>query len=427
MFNKKKKGKVLEFLKEEPLGYWEEKSYMIAIPKDETRNMLENIFEKINSIDGVQIKRKDFSIEQGGEATLIYDKEEYEVGFYVSDFAFHEMLSVQSYYFSEKEMEDLRKASKALTVFMKFNKDAQKSYHLQLKLIIAMVPDLLAILDESAEKLICSRWAKMAAESKTAPGPNDMYLVQAVSDEKGEVWLHTHGLCRCGVTELEILQSDKENYNNHYNLITTFASRLLDKKEEFIPKESSAYIGRMSNDQPIVVTYLSWVEGLKEYKNPKLGGVLDRKEGHNSKTGIIFIYKNEYDEENRKVSRITEYNSTLGDNPIYFLSNEETARMKKLAIERFKFVKEQSENKENKVIIKIGLHQTDDENEFEHIWFELMEFDGEKFKAKLLQEPYFVKNMHQNDEGWYTVEDVTDWVIYTPKYSVTPNTAYLLT
>ena len=56
-----------------------------------------------------------------------------------------------------------------------------------------------------------------------------------------------------------------------------------------------------------------------------------------------------------------------------------------------------------------------------------MEFDGEKFKAKLLQEPYFVKNMHQNDEGWYTVEDVTDWVIYTPKYSVTPNTAYLLT
>ena len=67
-------------------------------------------------------------------------------------------------------------------------------------------------------------------------------------------------------------------------------------------------------------------------------------------------------------------------------------------------------------------------NEKEHakIWFKLLEFDGERFKGQLIQEPYDVSHMHEGDEGWFTVEDVTDWIIYLEEFSVTPDTAYLL-
>ena len=270
--------------------------------------------------------------------------------------------------------------------------------------------------------MISSKWVKMASNSNVTPSANDLFTVQAVSHQNGEVWLHTHGLCRCGITELEILKSDSENYNNHYNLITTFASYLIDKKK---PYNNSAYIGVLSNRQPVVVTYLPWTKGLKEYEKLSLGNVEDRRDGHNSKTSIIFIYKSEEDEKEGKLTKVSEFNNLWGDNPMFFISNEETARMKALAMERFDFVKKESNKKENKVIIKIGL-PVEEDNNFEHIWFELIEFEGDKFKAKLLQEPYNVKNMNKGDEGWYTVNDVTDWMIYTPNLTVNPGNVYLL-
>lgn len=412
-----------ENLKEAPLGYWEKESYMLVIPEKVTPNIITEIFERVANIDGVEIKEKSpLKENEPGKINLIFENDEYEVGFYPSEFSVPEIYLNKNYYFSEEEIEKIKNSKSALTIFMKFNNDSIKSYHLQLKLAVAMVPNMLGVMDESAEKMMPKTWVKMAAQSKVRPSTNDLYIVQAVSHENGEVWLHTHGLCRCGITELEILQSDSKNYNNHYNVITTFASYLIEKKKKF---NNSAYIGMLSNRQPVVVTYLPWTKGLREYRKLSLGSSEDRENGHNSKTSIIFMYKSEEDEKNGKLTKVSEFDKLWGDNPIFFISNEETARMKELAMERFNFVKEESNKKENKIIIKIGL-PTGGDNDFEHIWFELIEFEGDKFKAKLTQEPYNVKNMHEGDEGWYTIKDVTDWVIYTPRFTVTPKTAYLL-
>lgn len=410
-------------LKEKPLGYWEKKSYMLVVPEKVTSDLRDEIFNRVANIEGVEIKEKsDVKGNEPGKIILDYDKEEYEVNFYIAPFsAEHYIIESSQKNFSQEEKEKLKEARWALTIAMKFNKDSKKSYHLQLKLATSMVPNAIGIMDESAEKMLSGRWAKMTANSNVTPGADDLYSVQAVQDKNGEVWLHTHGLCRCGITELEILQSNNESYNYHYNIITTFASYLIDKKEEF---RGSAYIGMLSNKQPIVVTCESWTKGLKEYKNLELGNVKDRKKGHNSKTSIIFIYKNEEDEKNKKLTKVSEFNELWGDNPIFFISNEETARMKALAMERFDIVKEEANKTENKICIKIGLPVGGD-NEFEHIWFELIEFEEDRFKAKLLQKPYNVK-MREGTEDWYTVDDVTDWVIYTSDFAINPSNVFLL-
>lgn len=418
-FNKNK----IEELKEEPLGYWEKESYMQVIPENPTKELLESVCERISNIDGIKIIEKEKLTEnEPGKIKLNYENEEYVVGYYPSNFSVPEVYINKNYYFSEKELKKLNNAKTSLTIFMKFNEDSKKSYHLQLKIALAMIPDLIGIMDESAEKIMPPSWVKMTADSKILPSSNDLFTVQAVSNEKGEVWLHTHGLCRCGVTELEILQSDKENYSNHCNLITTFASYLIDKKKK---NSKSAYIGLLSNNQPVVSTYVSWTKGLGEYKNLELGNLQDRKDGHKSKTSIIFVYKSEEDEKQGKLTKVSEFDNLWGDNPIFFISDEETANMKRLAEERFYLVKEEAKNEENKIIIKIGL-PVDDKNNCEHIWFQLISFEGDKFKAKLLQEPYNVKDIHEGDERWYTIQDITDWIIYTPKFTVSPRNAYLL-
>lgn len=175
-----------------------------------------------------------------------------------------------------------------------------------------------------------------------------------------------------------------------------------------------------------MATYVSWTKGILEYDNLSLGNINDRKHSHNSKTSIIFLYQSEEDEKNGNLSKVSVFNSLWNDNPMFFISDEATAMMKALAQERFSFVHEEAKLKECKVDIKIGL-PIDKGDNFEHIWFEFLEFDGDKFKAKLLQDPYDVKSIKKGDERWFTIDDVTDWIIYRPDFVVTPKNAYIIT
>lgn len=414
-------------LVEQPLGYWEKNSYMLAVTDDDLNTVVNNFFSRISKIEGLEVKEKqELTSEEPGQATIIYEDEEYFIGFYPTDFSLPELYLKNNYYFSNEEAHKLRNANKAFTIFMKFNNDCKKSYHLQIKLLVASVTNLLGILDESAERMLPGKWAYLCANTITLPGANDLYNVQAINTENGEVWLHTHGLCRCGITELEIIKSDNENCYAHYNLISTFASYLLDLKRENKEFNGLAYLGFLRNKKPILATYLIWTKGLEKYDNLDLGGIEDRKEGHNSKTSIIFLYDSDEDAKNGKLEFVNILNGLINDNPLFLRSNEETEIMRNLAKERFKFVKEQAQNKENKIDIKIALPIDDEENEYEHIWFNLIEFEGDKFKAKLTQEPYNVKSFHIGDESVFSIDDVTDWVIYTKKFSVNPSSVYLL-
>lgn len=413
-------------IKEAPLNYWEEKSFMLVIPANNNEDYLNNCFERISAIKGVKIKDKDFVVEKGLIRLILeYEDEEYEVGVYPGGISVPEYYLSKSFFFSEEEKEAILKAQKSLTIFMKFSDNYKKSYHLQLKLVVAMVPDLIGVMDESAEKMLPAKWVFMTAESNVLPNPKSLFTVQAVAGKNKEVWLHTHGLCRCGIPELEILESDEANYQNHYNLISTYAMHLLDKKNDLPNFEVGCFIGRLINGYPVVVTSRSWTEGIREYKRLKLGNLKDRSGGHNTKTNIIFLYQSEEDENNRVLSKISIYDKLWGENPLFYFSDEETFRMKALAMERFNYVKEAFKDKDNTVLIKVGL-PLKEKGKFEHIWFELLEVKGKKFKGKLTQEPYDVPDMHTGDEEWYTVDDVTDWIVYTKDFTVNPDNAYLL-
>ena len=178
---------------------------------------------------------------------------------------------------------------------------------------------------------------------------------------------------------------------------------------------------------PIVATYVSWTKALDEYRSLVLGSADDREEGHNGRTAPVFIYTSEDDEKKGRLRKVSEYDSMWGENPLFFISTRETNRMSALARERFGLVKYMAKKDESSILLKIGLktdsaEQADDR---EHIWFKLLEFDGERFKGQLIQEPYDVSHMHEGDEAWFTVEDVT-WIIYLEEFSVAPDTAYLL-
>ena len=336
-------------LSEAPLGYWEEKSYMSAIPKDEDYKITKEDVERLSTIENLTVLDTNYSTEGYINIALEYEEEKYEVGIFPGPISIPTYYLNKNFLFKEDEIDAILSARKSLTIFMEFKKDAKKSYHLQLKLAFALMPDLLAVLDESAERVLPAKWVELTAKSKVLPSSRDLFVVQAIEGEEGKVWLHTHGLCRCHTTELEILESNKENSQNHYNLLSTYAMYILDKTEPFDPRIESAYIGRLINGYPVVVTCKSWVEALSKYKNLSLGNLNDRKEGHNSKTSIVFLYTSEENENNDVVDKITLYDELWGDNPLFFYSDEETWRMKALAMERFENDKKCYKAKDNQI------------------------------------------------------------------------------
>ena len=409
-------------LKEKPLNYWEEQSIMLVIPPENNNDFIKGIFDRVKKIKNISIiETKPIEINKPGLLKVKYNNEEYIIQININKFTVPDTYINKKYHFKEEEINKMKNIDKALIISMKYKNNPKKEYYLQLKIAITMVPNLLGIIDESKEALLPYKWVKMTTDTDIEVSSNDLYNIHMVY-EGDEVWLHTHGLTRCGLTELEILNSNKNNYNNHYHLINTYANYLIDNKKE---NSKNAYIGVLIDRTPIVVTNLIWTKALKYYKRLKLGNIKDREYTHNTKTSVIFLYKSENDEKNNIISKINEYDNLWSDNPIFFISSEETKRMKLLAQERFNYVKEEFKKK-NKVLIKIGIPVKEEFGNFEHIWFELLEVKDDKFKAKLTQEPYNIENMHEGDIGWYTVSNITDWMIFENTTTITPNNVYIL-
>lgn len=194
--------------------------------------------------------------------------------------------------FPDVDAEAIERARIGLSVEMEFGADPLASYHLQLRLICSLVPELLAVIDDSSEKILSGRWVTLAARSQVAPAPRYLYTAQAVSGDEDCVWLHTHGLNRCGCPELEVLNSTKETYQTHYNVLETLANRLLDEEE--LPGCGEPYfLAYVTQDIPLVVTLIPWEEAVEYYPDHMPGGKEDRSGGHDEDSCAIFVYPSE--------------------------------------------------------------------------------------------------------------------------------------
>ena len=176
--------------KEAPFYYWEEYSCMSALVP-ENYSLTEEVFVNIEALDGIKIKYKKLPHKKtAGKLVISYERKDFEVGFFLGDFPVHEMRHWEQQYFTEENKEKISSVKKSLNIFMKFEGNSQKCYYLQLKLIYAMIPEMVALFDESAKKLLNKKWVELAVKSNLLPDPINLFSIHAVYD-KNEVWLHT--------------------------------------------------------------------------------------------------------------------------------------------------------------------------------------------------------------------------------------------
>ncbi len=253
-----------------------------------------------------------------------------------------------------------------LETSMYFELDPLSSFHLQLKVLNAIVPDASLVIDFMSYRLLSAKWLSMAADSAVPPSPDYLYTLHCVYDEDGEngnrrYWFHTHGLHRCGSVELEMLNFSQgaEQMNTLINMtVKKFLSDPAKEKERF----TIGYDGMGIN-----LCWLRWEEALKDLPKNILGGAADRDEAdnvHAEPSGILFAV-----EDGNMISPEI-YASTLAENPIYYITNEETNRMSALAKERFssfeRIFTREYKKPEKKSFLKNLFGPKEDENRVGH-------------------------------------------------------------
>ncbi|MGN1341195.1 MAG: DUF4026 domain-containing protein [Oscillospiraceae bacterium] len=370
-----------------------------------------------------------------GETEFIveYKDEEYTLALFVDRFELPELFRVE-HDFTEAEIAAMESADRALFSRMIFGGNVLRSYHLQIKLMCALVEDPAGIADISGERIHSGRWARLAAGSDVPPAPTYLYCIQAVNDSKNNnVWLHTHGLNRCGNIELEILNLDTKNFNSYGSVINTIAVNAITK--EPIPDEyQPQFCIRLPGGMPVVTTWVRWQTALTKLPRNILGGKEDRVNGHDKDTGVLFVYLTPEDCEKHRLAQITRYDRELEDNPMMMISSEETERMRSLAVERLGYLKELFDRRGEfgrfAALVKIGLEVDEQYRESgmkEHIWFEVKEFheDG-SFSAELTQETFYVEAMKPGDIKHCTAEELTDWAVYFDNDMISPDSVYRL-
>ena len=406
------------------------KSYIMVIPKDSSD--IDDVMGMLERLD----RNKDFKIVRFNDNSeypnfiVEYKGIEYEVEFYDEEFQMCDMYGI-NHKLRNKEFEIMKNSNIGITVGMTFNGDPLDSYHLQLKILDCIIPDKAGLLDFNVERILSGKWASVAAKSKVPPSPSYLYTIQAISDnEKEGVWLHTHGLNRCGVVEFEILNSSKELYQAHANVLDTLAKRVISNCE--ISNEKEPYfLARLNNGFPIVGTWVTLEEGLSNYPEDILGGVHDREEGHNKDTVVFYIYTSQEDEDNKKYVHLSVLDDYLCENPIYMITVSETKRMKSMAEERIFYFKSELNKDDVHGLMKFGLlvddeYQNETGDSKEHIWFEVKDIKGSKIKAILTQDPYYISGLATDDEVVLEIKDMTDWLLYTSVGEITPDLVYLL-
>lgn len=332
-----------------------------------------------------------------------------------------------------------------LEVTMYFELSALDSFHLQLKVMNAIVPDSSVVIDFMSYRLLAAKWLRMTAKSSIPPSPDYLYIIHCVYDENGEdgqrrYWFHTHGLNRCGSVELEILNFSQgaEQMNTLIDMsVKKFLNDPAKEKERF----TIGYDGMGIN-----LCWLRWEEALKDLPQHILGGALDRDEVdnvHAEPSGILFAV-----EDGNMISPQI-YAPTLAENPIYYISTEETERMSALAKERF-FAFERVFRREHKepekkslfkkmfggqkeeeepgwtFLVKLGLTVDDPESgsDKEHLWYEVISVSDGQITGKLLNQPYWISGLNEGDVKTYPMDVLTDWLIYSPTNTFTSDSIY---
>ena len=295
-------------------------------------------------------------------------------------------------------------------------------------------PDVPAVLDVNA-----ARWyTRVDLESvfcndEVEPPVEVLWVIQAVQTDEEDpaarsTWLHTHGLWRCGVPELEMIEVPGDRADCAAELMNDVAGLLLERQP---PKPGEAF--EIGTNLSVVLQ--PW-EVVAPYVAPGCpGGMDDRSGAHLGIRAAICADVPEGSYRKLWVWPRDVVHRLMNDEAGVYMTRRATERQGRLARSNYgqlatafatwgkTAARLNGELDSVRVVfgIKAGFTVDHDTAVREHLWFEVKQFDGDRVEAELVNHPLSVTHIAHGDVVWLSREEISDWLVMTPCGCFGPN------
>ncbi len=290
--------------------------------------------------------------------------------------------------------------------------DPLAHFTLLMRLLGGVCLEIPAVLDVNSERWYPRQALDATFDTGEEPSVAVLWIVHVnepaddPTDEMSGVWIHTHGLARCGLPELEMLEVPCPLVRAGVELLDTIAGRMF---ETMLPPPGEPFAIGPDLD----VTFRPWQDVAPAVADGP-GGMAartdDPNDPDNPHMGVRAVVCG-----TEVLQRIA-----AGDGA-YFLSSYETNRLAQRARAAWPALTAiglppagaTDAAPTVQVLVKAGLGADGAEDEREHLWFSVRRFEAERAEAELLHEPVRVA-LTVGDVVWIEREVVSDWTVVTP-------------
>ncbi len=394
--------------------------------------ILDEVISNLKDVHEFTVIGETILSEAKREIVISYYGKKYPVKLYFKDYLVDKYN--QKTYLSSDELKTLEDSIGVVTEVM-FTSNIKSSYLFQLKLVNSMFKDICALVDCSANTLFSGKWLNNMATSTVSPSLTYIYNLNIKHDDEGNVWIHTQGLRRCNLYELELLNLNGENYQYCSIILPYLISNLIDNKIQ--PENTPIVVG-----DKIVLWLENSKESIKQYN-----GIIGTRPVDREKLDDFYMCTYAYI--NNSKQEVCELIALL-ENPDFLENLVEKERISIMAKEFFDFFIKVVEKQEVALTLKkyIKNLKNPDPKIFEGrikatfpidedyvilnrytetLWFRFISTTNSRtIKGELLEDAKYIDELSKGEIVEFGFEIINDWIIFSEIGELTPENLYLL-
>jgi hypothetical protein len=294
---------------------------------------------------------------------------------------------------------------------------ALSEFQTQLRVVETVtVPGLVAVYDDNALVVRPGKQVRELVRSSIPPRPATLYAIHEMEGAAG-MWLHTHGLTRLGIPEIELLGLNPSDVQEGYDLIDAVVDVIFGGGE---PDQD----GIITVGEDLEVRLVPFKEATALLPPEVLASRSEHEveEEDHRDPRIVIVARDRNDTPHEVLER-------LGNDAVLFKSREETDRQRRLALERFGIFGQLFAIRRHdgwRFHAKLGFVREGDPRVCEHLWFEVRDLKPGELRGVCLNEPVDGLTIHEGDEGWFKLDQLTDWLVVSPQGNFDPEAAPIL-
>jgi hypothetical protein len=292
------------------------------------------------------------------------------------------------------------------------------AYARQLRFASIAAPDAVAIHDSGKLCLHDAARLRAVASWATPPPPSELFQVHVVSPPRrsGKLWVHTHGLERAGIPDVEVLLVPLHLGEPAYDLVSAFVRARLGTR---VPL-------RGSTDDLVLGHRIFWVpleEALERMRPGDLGGLADRPR-FSSHTGRRIVIVADPRPDRPPQPPLDVLRAFEDASAVVRVRPCESERAARLARERWPVFEAlfASHGCDREWSFAVCVPQTTASGGSEFLWWIVEEVRPGRVRCRVRNEVLDVPGLETGDERWHDVSCLEDWVVYAPDKDVTPAT-----